>query len=587
MASRNASYIDARSGTFYTSRTVDRDQFHTVGRDQSNKLSHPLDPFELLAPVDAAYNRNGPIAKCLQGTREQLIATIVRWIDGDRDRPICWLNGPAGSGKSAVSQTVAEFCDAHHRLAASFFFLRGAGDRSRIARLIPTLAYQLSISIPATKPFIQQMLRKDPLIVRQALHYQFQKLVIEPILAVTDANFTTTPMVIFVDALDECDDKDLMVEFVEIAADAYRRNPVFPLRFFFTSRMEKHLRKIEASEARSVIHHLALQDFDAANDIHKFFRYRFATIYEENYLLMQHVPRPWPSHADLDALVQNASGSFLFASTLINFVDNGTGSPHLKLPKVLAAHASLDPLYIQVLSTAPRGQVLRRIIGTILFLRSSLSITSLGHLLQLDTADVLEALLGVQSILMIPENDDEPVRLVHTSLRDFLTSKPRSGDFFIDPARHLDILVDCLKFLAKPPETGTFFAGEASIYACINWCHHFDQWLTIGGNLLDLSHDHSLTSYLRNFVSQSFDYWLDTLLKHGVLQDILRVLRLVLLKLEVSLFFLGLGNGLTTFISVHTELPTRSATDYGKYRRACKGNRFAPPKAGHSIECRL
>jgi hypothetical protein len=259
----------------------------------------------LLAPVDAAYNRNGPIAKCLQGTREQLIATIVRWIDGDMDHPICWLNGPAGSGKSAVSQTVAELCDAHHRLAASFFFLRGAGDRSRIARLIPTLAYQLSISIPATKPFIQHMLHTDPLIVRQALRYQFQKLVIEPILAVTDTNLTTTPMIIFVDALDECDDKDLMAEFIEIIADAYRSNRRLPFRVFFTSRVEEHLRKkLEAPAARSVIYHLALQDFDAADDIRKFFRHRFATIYEENRRLMRNVPRPWPSHTDLEALVE-------------------------------------------------------------------------------------------------------------------------------------------------------------------------------------------------------------------------------------------------------------------------------------------
>jgi hypothetical protein len=216
------------------------------------------------------------------------------------DRPICWLNGPAGSGKSAVSQTVAELCDASRRLAASFFFLRGAGDRSRITRLIPTLAYQLSISIPATKSFIQLILHTDPLIVRQALRYQFQKLVIEPILAVTDTNTTMTPMIIFVDALDECDDKDLMAEFIEFIADAYRGSRRLPLRMFFTSRVEEHLRKkLEAPAACSVIYHLALQDFDAGDDIRKFFQHQFATIYQENRRLMRDVPRPWPSHMDL------------------------------------------------------------------------------------------------------------------------------------------------------------------------------------------------------------------------------------------------------------------------------------------------
>jgi hypothetical protein len=427
---------------------------------------------------------------------------------------------------------VAELCDVSHRLAASFFFFRGAGGRSRIECLIPTLAYQLSISVPATKPIIQLMLHTDPLIVRQALRYQFQKLVIEPILAVTDTNTTTTPMIIFVDALDECDDKYLMAEFIEIIADAYRGNHRLPFRFFFTSRVEEHLRKkLEAPAARSMIYHLALQDFDAADDIRKFFRHRFATIFEENHRLMRDVPLPWPSWSDLETLVQKASGSFIFAFTLINFVDDGTDLPHRKLPIALAAHAGLDPLYTQVLSAAPRGDVLKRIIGTILLLKFDLSITSLGHLLQLNTAYVLQTLLGVQSILMIPGNDDEPVRLFHTSLRDFVMSKPRSGGFFIDPpARHLDILLDCLKLVLIPPDSDIFFRGEASEYACKNWCHHFDQWLILGNE----SHDDSLTSYLKKFVSESFDYWVNTLLIQGSLGNVLDMLHESCLMLKVS-----------------------------------------------------
>ncbi|KIM71981.1 hypothetical protein PILCRDRAFT_830040, partial [Piloderma croceum F 1598] len=360
-----------------------------------------------------------------------------------------------------------------------------------------------------------------------ALRHQFQKLVIKPILAVTNTNTTTTPMIIFIDALDECDDKDLMVEFIEIVADAYQGDHQLPLRIFFTSRVEEHLRKkLEAPAARSVIYHLALQDFDAANDIRKFFRHRFATIYEENRRLMRNVPQPWPSHTDLQALVEKASGSFIFAFTLINFIDDG--QPHRKLPVALSAHAGLDPLYAQVLSAAPCSHEFERVMGTILLLTSNMSVTALGHLLQLDPADILEALLGVQSILMIPGDDDQPVQLFHTSLRDFLTSKPRSGDFFIDPSiRHLDILLDCLKLVSIPPETDIFFSSEASRYACNNWCYHFDQWLTIGKEL----QNDPLLSYLTNFVSQSFDYWVNTSLLNLLGQDVLDLLHRILLKL--------------------------------------------------------
>jgi hypothetical protein len=58
-------------------------------------------------------------------------------------------------GKSAISQAVAEMYAAQGRLAASFFFLQGAGNRSVITGLIPTIASQLSVSFAATKPFIQ------------------------------------------------------------------------------------------------------------------------------------------------------------------------------------------------------------------------------------------------------------------------------------------------------------------------------------------------------------------------------------------------------------------------------------------------
>jgi hypothetical protein len=67
------------------------------------------------------------------------------------------------------------------------------------------------------------------------------------------------PMVIVIDALDECDDKDLMAEFIEVIIDAFQENPRLPFRIFVTSGVEEHVRrKLETSAARSVIHYLSL-----------------------------------------------------------------------------------------------------------------------------------------------------------------------------------------------------------------------------------------------------------------------------------------------------------------------------------------
>src|ERR1700734_973783 len=124
-----------------------------------NVLITSSDINEILAPVpDAAYSRRGPVARCHPGTRENVISEIIRQVEEYGNHPICWLNGPAGSSKSAIAQAIAEPYAAQSRLAASFFFLRGAGNRSIIGRLIPTISHQLSIAIPATKPFIQNVI---------------------------------------------------------------------------------------------------------------------------------------------------------------------------------------------------------------------------------------------------------------------------------------------------------------------------------------------------------------------------------------------------------------------------------------------
>jgi hypothetical protein len=436
-----------------------------------------------------------------------------------------------------VSHSIAELCDIHNRLAGSFFFFRGAGDRSRIARFIPTLAYQLSVFVPATKPFMQSVLQGDPLIIRQALSYQFMKLMVEPILSARNYNLApANPMVVVIDGLDECDDKELMAQFIEIITNACQVDHQFPFRIFFTSRVEEHLRKkLEATAARSSIYPLVMQHYDASDDIRKFFQSRFSTIYEENCRLMQNVSLPWPSDWDLQTLVQKASGSFIFASTLINFVDDGSDLPHRKLPMALTVHAGLDPLYIQVLSAAPHSPHFERIIKTIILLKSPQSITFLGHLLQLETADVLQALLGIQSILMIPADNDHPIELFHTSLREFLTTESRSDAFFIGPAGHIDIMIDCLELMLIPPEDGVVFAGETQEYVSDNWCHHFDQALIEGGyNLIDSLAVCSLMTCLTDFFSHSSDMWINTLILKYPDAMVLNVMRSVLLKLKVS-----------------------------------------------------
>ncbi|KAM6497647.1 hypothetical protein JOM56_005595, partial [Amanita muscaria] len=56
------------------------------------------------------------------GPRPYVFKRIQYWFDNHSAKePIFWLHGPAGVGKSAIAQTIAQSCP-REELAATFFF---------------------------------------------------------------------------------------------------------------------------------------------------------------------------------------------------------------------------------------------------------------------------------------------------------------------------------------------------------------------------------------------------------------------------------------------------------------------------------
>ncbi|KAF8990388.1 hypothetical protein BDQ17DRAFT_1372009, partial [Cyathus striatus] len=70
---------------------------------------------------DSAERADTP--KCHPDTRERVNGEIMEWVNTpDPENRIMWLNGAAGVGKSAISQTIAE--GSKNTLISSFFFSR-------------------------------------------------------------------------------------------------------------------------------------------------------------------------------------------------------------------------------------------------------------------------------------------------------------------------------------------------------------------------------------------------------------------------------------------------------------------------------
>ena len=438
--------------------------------------------FDILEPriaIHAVYNsaerESEHASTCQKGTREEVLSKLVAWSTANDGHPVCWLEGPAGSGKSTILHSIAKQCDDEKRLAFSFFFSRGKADRSDAAKVIPTFAYQLAKSLPAIQEPLLHVLTKDnPFAPYLRLRDQLKSLVIDPARSIDQA---ILPMVVIVDGLDECSDENLSLQLIHVLVGA---TDYLPFRFLFASRPESCIRQTFASPSiKSKSYFLSLRDFPADSDVGKYLRWELTGVYNRNHTIMQGVPHPWPSHAQLHALVEKSDGLFIYVSTLVKYVGDRQGLPQEKLQLAMTAHHGVDPLYEQVLLGAQDlSNHFQRVVGTIIYLHHPLAIYDLGQLLQLSSNHIRQALQGCQSIFVLPDIDQESVRPYHASLKDFLSDEKRARVQFLNPKLyHVKILIDCLQLIGVVHEDQS---GQPLEYACQQWCYHFSLALSHG-----------------------------------------------------------------------------------------------------------
>ena len=131
----------------------------------------------------------------------------MRWLAEDTSSSVFWLFGSAGTGKTAIGQSIAEMCKEAQCLAAAFFFFRTSPERNTHKRLIATIAYQISSSIPELRPLIAKAVEDDHPVMTKDMRAQISQLIVEPLLQVIGHSPPTSRLLVIVDGLDECIDE--------------------------------------------------------------------------------------------------------------------------------------------------------------------------------------------------------------------------------------------------------------------------------------------------------------------------------------------------------------------------------------------
>ncbi|KAK7043062.1 hypothetical protein VNI00_008800 [Paramarasmius palmivorus] len=408
-----------------------------------------------------------PQPNCHPNTRVDALNRLDRWIRDESGTPrVCWIHGSAGVGKSAIAQKVSE--DHPDQLCGAFFFSRNDSSRDKLYSFIATLAYQCCTSVPLGNivgPFIIDAIRSHPNIFQTSVENQFRKLLLEPFSKVTQPQQQKLPNLIVVDGLDECIDPSSQRRLLSIIDEAIMADTpnTFPFIFLLCSRPEPQIcHGIDGAGFTSALQRIEISGTtirftgkltDSDLDIQRYFVEKFAMLREKHRTVLQDEGAVWPSQGAVQDLVWRASGQFIFAVTVINYIDTLDERPQDRLDTILCTepgdileppYSALDALYRQILSTCRHWDKVRPILRLLVTLHPDIedllnierkkiewsSTSIITRLLGLRPGDVEVLLSKLHSVIYIPENADWEIRILHTSFTEFLQDRARSMDFF-------------------------------------------------------------------------------------------------------------------------------------------------------------
>jgi hypothetical protein len=425
---------------------------------------------------------------CLENTRTDVLKLVIKWAtDPTSTQRVLWLHGPAGSGKSTISTTLADHFRRSKQLGAFVFFDRDVTERSNPTLVARTLAYQLSSFHPDIGALIVATIESSPQTLISSISSQFQELLIDPLSSIQPLP-TKTRIVLVLDGLDECGTTQDRTVLVKTLAEQSAHLPsVF--RLVITSRPDVDIRLAFESQPHVLTIELDLTSTACQEDILRYFRHHMDLIQRKK----RYLGKDWPGEKTIYALARRAAGLFVWASIACSFID--AHDPRKRLDVVLqgdttsTAGIALDALYRTALEFSGAWEDedfitdFRAIIGMIIVLRNPLTSVAIDNLLVnpdgRPSAPTIEQLSCVVS-------SNPVVRLIHPSLADFFTSRTRCGRdiwFFTPAVQERNLAILCLRRLDevlhydmsqltllvnKDDET----IPEDVTYACVFWVDH-------------------------------------------------------------------------------------------------------------------
>ncbi|KAF7973900.1 hypothetical protein HWV62_14044 [Athelia sp. TMB] len=481
-----------------------------------------------------------PRLVCLLGTRRTIMALVQEWSCSDDPQNVFWLEGVAGSGKTAIAHAVAQVLHRLGILASTFFFNRNVISRNNPQMLITTIARDVANRHPALAADISRVLEEELGLASAPITRQYEALILGPL----QRHRVDGPIVIVIDALDESDADDANLPLLSILRTEAGRLPS-QFRIFVTSRPTRIIRQSLLGMRHVRECNIDINSPESRRDI---------AVYVDAQLVdNKALSELAQDRALIHSLKIKAEGLFIWISTILSYLRNAY-NPKAKLRALLSnstaigipdADEKMDALYTVILDTCGFWddeefiKDYQLVMGVIMAAERPLSSTTLRALCD-DLQDLPPARLLERfgSVIVGFDDEHEPIRILHLSFREFVTNRAdkniKTRKFFISQEEHSHRLAAfCLKTIARElksaPITGLGYLetdsdespgipklhgiSEQLLYACEALPRHIAHVKKSG----------NMTPLIVHFLSRNRTRWLEIVASHSVFSGSLSI----------------------------------------------------------------
>ena len=477
----------------------------------------------------AGYNTT---KQCLAGTRVEILAEIEEWARSPDPNtpPVFWLNGAAGTGKSAIAHTLAVQFNQRNELGSFLCFDCNYLAERRHEKVFTTMAHDLASQYPGVKQRLVATIQDRKWLKQTTdIIQQWERLLVEPCAQLPRA--TDCSILLIIDALNESGDTQSRDHLLSILAHRARELPSH-VRILITSRPLDDI--AQALRSRSHIRSMVIDDIPKSLIDRDIKDYIFARLNQ--------IPDFFFDPNRLDFLVHCSEGLFQWAFVACEFIQgNGRlSSPEERFLKLFNSPTTsltkLDALYDTILqevcpdNDTDNMQAFQSVMGQILALFEPLSLDALTaiqkHFPSGHANRIRSVLKHMGSVLTGVTSHSIPIKPLHSSFHDYLTDFSRSKGFYIDASLYKNDLAFAMLQVMKAElhfnmcKLKSSYQLNADIpdlaqkikesispalsYSCQYWASHVQQ--------ATATFFHSkIAALVREFLNQQFLSWMEAL----------------------------------------------------------------------------